>query len=67
MPTSIRIQAGYELAQLLDNEEQYDAAFAALVAAKKLMKPHAAAYIQQKRMTLDKNEEMLGMLDKSYL
>jgi hypothetical protein len=63
LPT--RAQAGYELAQLLDDNEQYDEAFKTLLAAKKLMRPHAKSAIQQRQMTLDKNREMLAMLDRS--
>jgi tetratricopeptide (TPR) repeat protein len=48
----IRAQASYELAQLLDDAEQYDAAFDALVAAKRLLAPHAQGYRQQNQYTL---------------
>jgi tetratricopeptide (TPR) repeat protein len=61
-----RSQAGYELAQLLDDAEQYDAAFAALVAAKALILPHAAMVRQQSQFTLHKNQQLIDSLDKSH-
>ncbi len=60
--TSIRVQAGYELAQLLDDEQQYDEAFAALIAGKKLLQPHAKPFHQQIQLMLDKNEQLLASL-----
>jgi tetratricopeptide (TPR) repeat protein len=60
-----RAQAWYELAQLLDDAQQYDAAFAALVSAKQLITPHAAAHCHQNQDTLDRNSQLLAGLDKS--
>ena len=42
-----RIEAGYELAQLLDKLQQYDAAFQALLATKPLLKPIARPFLQK--------------------
>jgi tetratricopeptide (TPR) repeat protein len=61
-----RSQASYELAQLLDDLEQYDAAFSALVEAKSLLSPHAAMHRKQNQFTLGKNQQLLDSLDKSY-
>jgi Flp pilus assembly protein TadD len=60
-----RSQAGYELGQLLDDAQQYDAAFDALLAAKGLMVRHAATFRQQNQFTLQKNEQLVNSLDKS--
>jgi tetratricopeptide (TPR) repeat protein len=60
-----RAQAGYELAQLLDDAEQYDAAFDALVASKRLIAPHAAPHRQQNQITLERNQQLIESLDKS--
>jgi hypothetical protein len=60
----IRSQAWYELAHLQDEAEQYDAAFEALLAAKALIAPHAAAFRQQNQHTLEKNEQLVASLDK---
>jgi tetratricopeptide (TPR) repeat protein len=61
----IRAQAWYELAQLLDDQHQYDDAFHALVAAKKLMIPHAASARSQNQDTLLRNTQLLESLDKA--
>jgi tetratricopeptide (TPR) repeat protein len=61
---SIRCQAWYELGQLLDEQQRYDDAFAAFTAAKEILKPHAAPYLQQSRETLRKNGEMVSALNK---
>jgi tetratricopeptide (TPR) repeat protein len=61
----IRTQAWYELAQLLDDEQQYDDAFAALLEAKQLFKPYASPYLSASRETLVKNQQLLNILDKS--
>jgi tetratricopeptide (TPR) repeat protein len=62
----IRADASYELAQLLDDAGQYDGAFEALVAAKRLFAPHAAVCRQQSQFTLDKNQQVIDSLDKSH-
>lgn len=62
---TIRAQAWYELAQLLDERELYDDAFQALIAAKKLMVPHLAEAKQQNQDTLLRNAQLLESLDKS--
>jgi tetratricopeptide (TPR) repeat protein len=62
----IRTLAWYELAQLLDDGERYDEAFQALVAAKQLMLPHAAAFREQNRSTLERNEQLLASLDETH-
>jgi tetratricopeptide (TPR) repeat protein len=62
----IRAQAGYELAQLLDDAEQYDESFQALLAAKRLMWPHASTQRLQIKDTLRRNEQLLQSLDKSH-
>jgi tetratricopeptide (TPR) repeat protein len=61
-----RAQAWYELAQLLDDNERYDDAFEALLAAKRLMLPHAAAALQQNQDTLRRNEQLVRSLEKSH-
>jgi tetratricopeptide (TPR) repeat protein len=61
----IRAQACYELAQLLDEAQQYDAAFDALLAGKKLIAPHAGPVRQQNHYTLLKNQQLIESLDKS--
>jgi tetratricopeptide (TPR) repeat protein len=60
-----RAQAGYELAQLCDEQGQYDSAFEALKAAKHLLRPHAKGFLQLNQETLHKNQELLSDLDKS--
>ena len=60
-----RAQASYELAQLLDDQERFDEAFAALLAAKRFMKPAAAPFRQQNQETLVRNQELLDSLDKA--
>jgi tetratricopeptide (TPR) repeat protein len=60
-----RAQASYELGQLLDGHERYDDAFDALVAAKRLIKPHAAAALNKNQETLMRNEQLIEQLDKS--
>jgi tetratricopeptide (TPR) repeat protein len=58
-----RAQAGYELAQLLDDAEQYDAAFDVLTAAKRFVAPHAAPHRQQNQITLERNRQLIEALD----
>jgi tetratricopeptide (TPR) repeat protein len=60
-----RAQAGYELGQLLDDAQQYDAAFEALVASKRIVAPHAAPHRQQNQITLERNRQLIEALDKS--
>ncbi len=60
-----RAQASYELAQLQDDQERFDEAFAALVAAKRLMQPSAAPYRQQNQETMSKNRGLLDSFDKA--
>jgi Tfp pilus assembly protein PilF len=60
-----RAQAGYELAQLLDDAEQYDAAFEALVASKRIIVPYSAPHREQNQITLERNRQLLDALDKS--
>jgi tetratricopeptide (TPR) repeat protein len=62
----IRAQAWYELAQLLDERQQYDDAFQALIAAKKLMIPHAANARAQNQETLLRNAQLVESLDKAH-
>ena len=59
-------QAGYELAQLLDDTERYDESFQVLLAAKRRISPHASAPRQDIQETLRKNEELLQSLNKSH-
>jgi tetratricopeptide (TPR) repeat protein len=61
-----RAQAWYELAQLLDDSERYDDAFESLLAAKRLMLPHAADALQQNQETLRRNEQVVSVLEKSH-
>jgi hypothetical protein len=61
----IRAQACYELAQLLDDQQQYDDAFQFFLAAKKLMIPHAHNARAQNQDTLVRNAQLLESLDKS--
>ena len=63
---TIRAQAGYELAQLLDDTERYDESFQVLLAAKRRISPHASAPRQEILETLRKNEELLQSLNKSH-
>jgi hypothetical protein len=60
-----RVQAWYELAQLLDDTERYDESFNALLAAKQLLKPRAAPYRQQNDFTVFKNQQLLETIDKA--
>jgi tetratricopeptide (TPR) repeat protein len=60
-----RAQAWYELAQLLDDNGRYDDAFQALLAAKKLMAPHAGGFRQDNQQTLARNEQLVASLDKT--
>jgi tetratricopeptide (TPR) repeat protein len=62
----IRAQAWYELAQLLDDSQQYDAAFQAFLAAKQILKPQAAAFVRDSQAQRVKNRELVEMLDHSY-
>jgi tetratricopeptide (TPR) repeat protein len=59
-----RAQASYELAQLLDGQERFDDAFDALLGAKRLIKPHAAAAINKNQETLRRNQQVVEQLDK---
>jgi tetratricopeptide (TPR) repeat protein len=61
-----RAQACYELAQLLDDSERYDDAFESLLAAKRLMLPHATNALQQNQETLRRNEQVVSGLEKSH-
>jgi tetratricopeptide (TPR) repeat protein len=61
-----RAQAWYELAQMLDDNEHYDDAFEALIAAKRLITPHAAGALQQNQETLLRNQQLMQALDKSH-
>jgi len=61
----IRVQAWYELAQLLDDQELYDDAYQAFAAAKQILKPHASAQLRQTQLTLQKNRQLLESLDKA--
>jgi len=59
----ISAQAWYELAQLFDDQQRYDQAYDAFVAAKQLLKPQAHKQLQQVQMTLQKNRQLLEALD----
>jgi tetratricopeptide (TPR) repeat protein len=59
-----RAQAWYELAQLLDDQAQYDDAFHALAAAKTIMVPHATDVRHQNNETLLRNSQLIESLDK---
>jgi tetratricopeptide (TPR) repeat protein len=59
-----RIEAGYELAKLLDNHEQYDQAFQALVATKQLLQHCAPRLLKQNRAAILKTRELLSMMDE---
>lgn len=60
-----RVQARYELAQLLDDSQRYDEAFDALVAAKQILKPGATPHRQQNKETLVKNQQLLDSIEKA--
>jgi hypothetical protein len=62
----IRAQAWYELAQLLDDGQQFDQAYQAFLAAKQLLKPHAAPFIREFQAQSSKNRQLLEMLDQAY-
>jgi tetratricopeptide (TPR) repeat protein len=62
----IRAQAWYELAQWLDDQQQFDDAFAAFSAAKRMLEPHAAPLVAQSQAELAKSAEMAAMLDRSW-
>jgi tetratricopeptide (TPR) repeat protein len=62
----IRAQAWYELAQLLDDQQQFDDAFAAFSAAKRMLEPHSAAFLAESQAQLAKSAEMAAMLDRSW-
>jgi tetratricopeptide (TPR) repeat protein len=62
----IRAQAWYELAHLLDDAQQYDEAFEALLAAKRLFAPHAATFLRQNQETLRRNAQLVATLDKAH-
>jgi tetratricopeptide (TPR) repeat protein len=61
----IQSNAWYELGQLLDDSGRYDDAFAAFVAAKQLLRPHAAGFVGMIQGTLLKNQEVLDSIDKT--
>jgi tetratricopeptide (TPR) repeat protein len=61
-----RTQAWYELAHLLDDAEQYDEAYRALVAAKQIARHYAGPHLREHQTALAKNREMLQQLDQSY-
>jgi tetratricopeptide (TPR) repeat protein len=63
---AIRAQSWYELAQICDDQGQYDEAFGALLAAKQLIKPHAGPQMAENRMQLEKSRELIGQLDASW-
>jgi tetratricopeptide (TPR) repeat protein len=60
-----RAQAAYELAQLLDEQQRYDEAFATLTAAKLRLKPYAAKYQRDTELVISRNAELLNSLDQS--
>jgi tetratricopeptide (TPR) repeat protein len=62
----IRAQAWYELAQWLDDQQQFDDAFAAFSAAKRMLEQHAAPLVGQSQAELAKSAEMAAMLDRSW-
>lgn len=61
-----RAQAWYELGQWLDDQQQYDDAFSAFTAAKRILQPRAAGFVAQSQAQLAKSREMVEMLDQSY-
>jgi tetratricopeptide (TPR) repeat protein len=61
----IYILAWYELAQLLDDQERYDEAYQAFVAAKQLIAPQASSFREQNQATLRRNEQLLASLDET--
>jgi tetratricopeptide (TPR) repeat protein len=66
-PVPTRIEAGYELAQLLDKHQQYDAAFQALLATKPLLKPMARPFQLKNQGALMKTREILQMIDAAWI
>lgn len=63
--TPTRAQAAYELAQLLDGQERFADAFAALLQAKRCMQPLAAPCRQQSHETLRRNAQLLDSFDNA--
>src|SRR5262249_2737060 len=63
---TVRAQAGYELAQLQDSTERYEEAWQSLIAAKRLMRPHSAAFRAQSQEMLRRNLELVQSLQKSH-
>ncbi|RIK88943.1 MAG: hypothetical protein DCC67_00210 [Planctomycetota bacterium] len=63
---STRTQAWYELAQVLDDAEQYDEAHRALVAAKEIARKFAGAHHRENELTLQKNREMVAQLGQEH-
>jgi hypothetical protein len=61
-----RSQAWYELAQWLDDQQQYSDAFAAFTAAKRLLQPHVAAFREESQSQIAKSREMAAVLDQSW-
>jgi hypothetical protein len=64
---AIRSQAWYELAELLDDAENYDEAYQALVSAKQLLIPHVRPHVHECQLTLAKNREMVDGLDQACI
>ncbi len=61
-----RSQACYELAQWLDDQQQYNDAFQAFTAAKRFLQPHAASFLGESEAQLAKSREIVEMLDESW-
>lgn len=59
-----RAQAWYELAQLLDDQQQYDDAYRALLSAKGLITPHAAECRANIQQVMARNVELTAALDQ---
>jgi tetratricopeptide (TPR) repeat protein len=58
-----RAQAWYDLAQMFDQADRYDEAFQALLAAKRLVSPHASSARREQQTSFLKNVELMQQLD----
>jgi tetratricopeptide (TPR) repeat protein len=59
-----RAQAWYELAQMLDDQQQYESAHQALLSAKGMIAPHAAECRANIQQVMERNAELITSLDQ---
>lgn len=59
-----RAQAWYELAQLLDDRQQYEDAYQALLSAKGIVAPYAAECRANIQQVMERNAEFIASLDR---